>query len=206
MSSYHKNVKCVIVGDEESGKKTLIFSYISRKPELQNYPSVYKPPNKRIKMGNYRINLYIYDTKGHPKYDYLRPLCYPLTDVFIICFSLINASTFDSVWTKWYPEIEHHCKHNIPVLLVGTKLDLRDKKLNMVDKNNQELSISEQTQCIKQISYQDGLTMAETIGAEKYMECSALLNKSIEVVFDTAAKVVLSRVPTYIKKRPCLLM
>lgn len=205
MPSYHKNVKCVIVGDVGSGKKTLIFSYISRKPELQNYPIVYKPPNRRLKMGNYRINLSIYDTKGHPKYDDLRPLCYPLTDVFIICFSLINGTTFDSVWTKWYPEIEHHCKNNIPVLLVGTKLDLRDIKLNMVDKNNQEFRVSEQTQCVKQISCQEGMKMAESIGAEKYIECSALINKSIEAVFDTAVKMVLSRVPTYVKKRRCLL-
>ena len=79
----------------------------------------------------------------------------------------------------------------------------------MVDKNNQELSISEQTQCIKQISYQDGMTMAETIGAEKYIECSAMVNKSIESVFESAAKMVLSRVPTYImkrKKRRCLFL
>ena len=194
-------MKCVIVGDDSSGKKTMLFSYISKKPELHNHPSVYKPPNKRLKIGKYRVNLFLCDTKGHSKYDDLRPLCYPNTDIFIICFSLINATTLDSVRNKWFPEIENYCKNNIPVLLVGTKLDLRDKKFRNREKNIHGSGIIQQEQYTEKVSTQEGMTMAETIGAEKYIECSALVNKSIESVFESAAKMVLSRVPTYIKKR-----
>jgi hypothetical protein len=46
-------------------------------------------------------------------------------DVFLVCFSLISPSSFENVRTKWIPEISHHCP-NVPFLLVGTKLDLRD--------------------------------------------------------------------------------
>ena len=94
------------------------------------------------------INLGLWDTAGQEDYDRLvspllcqnlslcclsdlfgffaqRPLSYPQTDVFLICFSIISPPSFENVTSKWYPEISHHCP-KVPCLLVGTKLDLRD--------------------------------------------------------------------------------
>ena len=36
------------------------------------------------------INLGLWDTAGQEDYDRLRPLSYPQTDVFLICFSIIS--------------------------------------------------------------------------------------------------------------------
>lgn len=89
------------------------------------------------------ISLGLWDTAGQEDYDRLRPLSYPQTDVFLICFSVVSPASYENVRTKvsscsdsvgnrpditsrqWYPELHHHAP-STPVLLVGTKLDLRE--------------------------------------------------------------------------------
>lgn len=56
-------------------------------------------------------------------YDRLRPLSYPQTDVFLICYSIVNPISFDNVRAKWSPELKQY-NADTPVVLVGTKLDL----------------------------------------------------------------------------------
>jgi hypothetical protein len=41
------------------------------------------------------------------------------------------------------------------------------------------------------ISYQQGMQMATEIGAVKYVECSALTQKNLKLVFDEAIRAVL---------------
>ena len=38
-------------------------------------------------------------------YDRLRPLSYPSTDVFFICYSLVSTSSLENVAAKWWPEV-----------------------------------------------------------------------------------------------------
>ncbi len=65
-------------------------------------------------------------------YDRLRPLSYPQTDVFLICYSVINPVSFDNVRAKWSPEIKSN-NPETPIVLVGTKLDLLNDK-HMINK------------------------------------------------------------------------
>ena len=89
------------------------------------------------------ISLGLWDTAGQEDYDRLRPLSYPQTDVFVICFSLVSPPSYENVRSKvrgaslwgrtpllihvaqWWPELRHHSP-STPVILVGTKLDLRE--------------------------------------------------------------------------------
>ena len=77
-------------------------------------------------------------TAGQEDYDRLRPLSYPQTDVFLICFSLVNPASFEKVCAKWYPEVSHHCL-NTPIIVFGLTRDsktiekLRESKIHPIN-------------------------------------------------------------------------
>lgn len=54
---------------------------------------------------------------------------------------------------QWYPEVRHHCP-NTPIILVGTKLDLRDDKDTTEKLKEKKLN---------PITYPQGLAMAKDI-------------------------------------------
>lgn len=59
------------------------------------------------------------------KYDRLRPLSYPGTDVILMCFAIDNITSFNEVNMMWIDEVQRHAK-GVPIILVGTKSDLRN--------------------------------------------------------------------------------
>lgn len=124
------------------------------------------------------ISLGLWDTAGQEDYDRLRPLSYPQTDVFLICFSIVSPPSFDNVKAKWFPEIEHHAP-NVPIILVGTKLDLREDRGTMDGLRSKRM---------EPVSYEQALQVSKEIRAHKYLECSALTQRNLKSVFDEAIR------------------
>uniref|UniRef100_A0A0M3KFH2 Ras-like GTP-binding protein RhoL (inferred by orthology to a D. melanogaster protein) n=1 Tax=Anisakis simplex TaxID=6269 RepID=A0A0M3KFH2_ANISI len=62
-------------------------------------------------------------------YAHLRCLSYPQTDVFLMCFSLVDPKTLESCRVVWLPEIRKYVGNQTPIVLVGTKEDLVDSSL-----------------------------------------------------------------------------
>jgi Ras-related C3 botulinum toxin substrate 1 len=137
------------------------------------------------------INLGLWDTAGQEDYDRLRPLSYPQTDVFLVCFSIISPSSFENVSAKWYPEVSHHCP-STPIILTGTKLDLRDDPETIERLKEKRMA---------PITYEQGMQKAKEINAVKYMECSALTQKGLKNVFDEAIRAVINPVTDSKKKK-----
>lgn len=49
------------------------------------------------RIGDEPYTLGLFDTAGQEDYDRLRPLSYPQTDVFLICFSVNSPASFENV-------------------------------------------------------------------------------------------------------------
>jgi Ras-related C3 botulinum toxin substrate 1 len=130
---------------------------------------------------NRAINLGLWDTAGQEDFDRLRPLSYPQTDVFLICFSVASPASFENARIKWFPEIKH--RPTVPTLLIGTKSDLRsdsDTLARLADKR------------LTPIASEQGDRLAKEIGAHRYVECSARTQNGLNNVFDEAIRVVLN--------------
>ncbi|PPR07064.1 hypothetical protein CVT26_005265 [Gymnopilus dilepis] len=115
----------------------------------------------------------LWDTRGSEDWDRLRPLSYIAADIFLLCFSVVDPRSFAQVPRKWAPELEHSGPPDAEVVLVGTKIDLRD-----TDKAKNHPS--------SYVSHELGLVMRGTIGAAAYCECSALTRVGVDNVFQQA--------------------
>jgi cell division control protein 42 len=190
-----QTIKCVVVGDGAVGKTCLLISYTTNKFPQEYVPTVFDNYAVTVMIGGEPYTLGLFDTAGQEDYDRLRPLSYPQTDVFLVCFSVVVPSSYENVRDKWVPEIAHHCAKT-PFLLVGTQLDLRDdpQQLEKMSKNKQ-----------KPVQTQDGDKMAKELKAVKYLECSALTQKNLKSVFDEAILAALNP-STDEKKRRCTLL
>ena len=164
-------------------KTKLLVSYTNKSGLLgQEYiPSVFDNYNANVMIDGKPINLGLWDTKGQEDYDRLRPLSYPHTDVFLVCFSLISPTSFDNMKSKWIPEIRLH-KPNTAIVICGTYKDLREDP-NEIQKLAEKKSAP--------ITYERGLAMQKEMGAKLYLECSFNTYENVDLVFESAIRCVI---------------
>ena len=63
-----------------------------------------KYTTKAVVEGN-PIDLVLFDTAGDGDYDTIRPLNYPGSQCFLICFSVTQISSAEGVVKKWIEEV-----------------------------------------------------------------------------------------------------
>lgn len=128
-SPRHK-IKPIFLGDEYVGKTSIISKYTGSEYKNDTKIEFY---TKEIKLLEEKINLMIFDIKGH---HYFEKIIIPyIRDVnaFIIIFDLTSLSSFYNV-SEWINKIK---KYNIniasnkyyPILLIGNKRDLESNRI-----------------------------------------------------------------------------
>lgn len=187
MAGQQASVKCVTVGDGNVGKTCALISYSTNSFPGEYRPTIFDHYTANVIADGKPLNLHLWDTAGQSDYDRLRPLSYPETDIFLICFAIDSKPSYCNVTEKWIPEVRHHCP-KVPILLVGTKGDMR--------------ADAEATGLIK---HSDGHALAKKIKAVRYMECSALTQEGLKQVFDEAVTVCLDPQPVESSSRCRLL-
>ncbi|KFM82608.1 Ras-related protein ced-10, partial [Stegodyphus mimosarum] len=189
-----RNLKLTVVGDKRVGKTSLLKTYAHGVfpqgeyvstvfPYLPDEDYVYSKP---INYSGHPVLLAMWDRVYNQKEDDLiRSLQYDQTDIFLLCFSVTDRTSFLNATTLWKPEIQKHCPKS-PCILVGLKKDLRCSRAF----NRQEV-----------VTKSMGRDMAEKIGAVAYMECSARKKEGVKEIFAVAVQTAMRSPPPKPKKK-----
>uniref|UniRef100_G3MKS5 Ras-related C3 botulinum toxin substrate 1 n=2 Tax=Amblyomma TaxID=6942 RepID=G3MKS5_AMBMU len=183
-------IKMVVVGDGMVGKTCLLVAFTTGAFPGNDYePTVFDNYAGSLLVDGITANLTLWDTAGQEDYEKLRPLSYPGSDVFLLCFSISSEASYNNILTKWQPELKHHCP-TTPYVLVATKADLRQEP--------------ESPEAL--VSRASGKKLANKIKAYSYVECSAKTGASVKEVFEEAARAVLQPKPSKKMRGTCRLL
>ena len=144
-------IKLVFTGDFSVGKTCLWIRYATDTFPEEYIPTICKTYEKEVTHPRDKkrlVSLALWDTAGQEDYDRLRPLSYPLTNVNLLCMT--GGSNVDH---PWVPEIRHHCP-GVPIILVGTKCDLRDPEFQRTVREWERMH-----------TFDEGVELARRIGA-----------------------------------------
>jgi small GTP-binding protein len=176
-----KQLKFVTIGDGAVGKTSLLISFTRNQFSGRYVPTVFDNKSIVVTLDGADYQIGLWDTAGQvlftsliflltsaqEEYDRLRPLSYPSTDCFLMCFSISSPPSYDNCRLKWKPEVNHY-NPNARIILIGTKKDLRDDSATN-KKLDEELHV-------RPVSRIDGEKLMVEIGCASYLGFSSPCN------------------------------
>lgn len=187
-----ERIKVVVMGNSACGKTNLLSIFSQGTCPAEYVPTVFETHITDLAYEGKQVELALWDTGGREEYNALRPtLVYgpnatgrnPKSDadVILICYSIVEPSTFERVASKWAAEARRYCP-DVPVILVGCKSDSRTD----ADSAATLTAAGEAA-----ITLRAAQTVADAIGAFEVLECSAKENRGVSKIFQTAIKAAL---------------
>ena len=172
--------KLLAVGDSGVGTTCLLFTY------MKEFPSTYAPVWHSncvadIEVDGACVELSLTVKRASLSQEVDPAVFYSDANVVLICFSVDNRNSLDSVSSRWLPELKEHSL-NLPYLVVATKTDLRNNPTAIQRLKDSEITF---------VSSEEGREVAEMVGACGYCECSALEGVGMCEVFEEATRAAL---------------
>ena len=122
-------VHLITLGDSEVGKTSLIARYIDN-----SFRSYYVSTHgidsqfKKVKLQNgEEIKVRISDTAGQERYHSIAANYIKKANGILLVYDITNKDSFENV-NKWAKEIKENSEDAKPIILIGNKKDLEDKR------------------------------------------------------------------------------
>lgn len=121
--------KCIVIGDGGTGKTTFI-----RRHQTGEFTKKYvatigaETHNMIFNTTRGTVQFCVWDTAGQEKFGSLRDGYYIGGQCAIIMFDVTSKVTYKNVAT-WHRDLTRVCGENIPIVLVGNKVDVKDRKV-----------------------------------------------------------------------------
>lgn len=102
------------------------------------------------------INCMIYDTGGQERYKAINETYYKKADAILLVYDISNISSFDEIKNYYVKRIRESCEKDIPILLLGNKADLEEKR-QVTKEQGIELALKEnyefnESSCMKNLN------------------------------------------------------
>jgi len=119
----------ILVGDGGVGKTTFVRRHLTgefEKKYVATLGAEVHPLVFHTSMGPIKFN--VWDTAGQEKFAGLRDGYYIEAKCGIIMFDVTSRITYKSV-PNWHRDLVRVCDEKIPIVLVGNKVDMKDRKV-----------------------------------------------------------------------------
>jgi len=123
-----KSLKILVVGDDGVGKSTLLGGLMRAAGEAP--PGTFENTPVVLSVDGTAATLRLFEVEKHEDNPALRCLAYPGTDVVLLCFSVIQPSSFENLTMIYGPELKAKLP-TTPLVLVATKCEMRSDQATL---------------------------------------------------------------------------
>lgn len=163
-------IQVVVIGDAGVGKSSMIMA-IATDSFADDIPHVLPPTRLPTEFYPEGVPLSIYDSSSSPEDKSKMEMDLKKSDVVVLTYACDQPETLDRLSSYWLPELRR-LQLNLPVIVVGCKLDLREDRQPSLEEIMAPL-------------------MQEFREIETCIECSAAKQIQVAEVFYYAQKAVL---------------
>ena len=126
---YEFIIKILIIGDSTVGKTNFVYKFSEDKFRENYFASTgIELKTTSIQIDGKSIKIQLWDTAGQEKYRAMIKNLYLKSQGIIILFDITNETSFINL-KNWMSQIKESCGEDIPILLVGNKIDLEDNRV-----------------------------------------------------------------------------
>lgn len=164
--------KFIVIGEHEVGKTSLVRRFVEKKFSRDYRATLgLNILSHKFKFVGNDVSVSLWDVGAQTYFKRFRKTYYMGAQAAFIVFDLTDKKTYESV-QAWFDELEEFIgKPDLPIVIVGNKMDLEDKRV---------------------IQYQDGVELATELSKKgitkiSYIETSALTGDNVEDAFSLIA-------------------
>jgi len=128
-SDFETLLKICIIGDSSVGKTNVLFKFIEGQFSPLHVATIgfdYKSKIITLPTSKKKVKLQIWDTAGQEKYMSMNKSLFQRVQGIILMYDITNRETFErlQIWLNLIKQMTNE----IPIILVGNKLDLEDSE------------------------------------------------------------------------------
>ena len=154
------NFKIIIIGDSGVGKSSLLKRAVQNRFDGSYQATIgFEFLLMHFKVNDLKIKLQIWDTCGQEMYRSLVQGFYRNTSLAIIVYDISSKKSYEGL-DIWLKDLRQHTEENIPVFIIGNKMDLE-----------------------RQVSAEDAKIFALSNRSIFFTECSAKTGEKVKSIF-----------------------